>query len=58
MDFVREGGERFIRSKTVITRLAVAVFDALHEASLANFNVLIEIGSGDGEKFDPFEQRD
>jgi hypothetical protein len=57
VDFSRESGERFIWSEAVVTGFTITVLDALHEAGLTNFDVFIEIGSGDGEKLDPFEQR-
>ena len=37
--------------------LTVAVFNALHESGLADFHILVEIGTGDGKKLDPFKER-
>ena len=57
---VNFGGQRsqgLIGAKAVVTRFPVAVLDALHEAGLTDFDVFIEIGSGDGKEFDTFEQR-
>ncbi len=57
VDFGGEGGEGLVRTKSVVALLAVAVFNALHEAGLADFHILVEIGAGNGEKLDPFEER-
>jgi hypothetical protein len=50
-------GEGFVGAQAVEARLAVAVLDALQEAGLADFDVLIEVGGGDGEELDPLQQR-
>jgi len=34
---------RLVRAKSVVTLLAVAVLNALHEAGLADFHILVEI---------------
>ncbi len=54
--FVGEGVERFVGAQAVVAGLAIAVFNALHEAGLADFNVLVEVGAGDGEELDAFEK--
>ena len=57
VDFGGEGGERLIGTKAVVALLAVAVFNALHEAGLADFHIFVKVGTGNGEKLDPFEER-
>ena len=52
-----QGGQRLVGAQAVVALLAVAVFNALHQAGLADFDILVEIGAGDGEKLDPLEQR-
>ena len=56
VDFGGEDGEGFVGAQAVVARLAVAVFNALHEAGLADFDVLVEVGAGDGEELDALEQ--
>jgi len=48
--------ERLVGAEAVKAGLAVAVFNALHEAGLADFNVFIEIVAGDGEELDALEE--
>ena len=50
-------GQGFFGAQAVVARLAVAVLNALHEAGLANFNVLVEVGAGNGQELDPLQQR-
>jgi hypothetical protein len=50
-------GEGFVGAQAVVAGLAVAVLDALHEAGLADFNVLVEVGAGNGQELDPLQQR-
>ena len=38
MDFGGEVGQGLVGAKAVVARLAVAVFNALHEAGLADFH--------------------
>ncbi len=57
MDFGGEGGEGFLGAEAVVAGLAIAVLDALHEAGLADLDVLVEVGAGDGEELDALEQR-
>ena len=57
VDFGGEDGQRLVGAQAVVARLAVAVFNALHEAGLADFDVFVEVGAGDGEELDPLEQR-
>ena len=57
MNLGGEDGQRFVGAKAVVARLAVAVFNALHEAGLADLDVLVEVGAGDGEELDALEQR-
>ena len=57
VDLGVQHGERLFGAQAVVAGLAVAVFDALHQAGLADFNVLVEIRGGDGQKLDPFQQR-
>jgi len=57
VDFGGEGGERFFRAQAIVALFAIAVFNALHEAGLADFDVFIEIGTGDGQKLHPLEKR-
>jgi hypothetical protein len=57
VNFDGELGERFVGAQAVVTWLAVAVFNALHEAGLADLDVLIEVGAGDGEELDALEHR-
>ena len=56
MDFSCESVQRFIGAKAVVARLPVTVLNALHEAGLPNFDVFVEVGAGDGQKFDAFKQ--
>ena len=56
VDFGGEGGEGLVGAEAVVAGLAVAVFDALHEAGLADFDVFVEVGAGDGEELDALEQ--
>ena len=56
VDFGGEGGEGFVGAEAVEAGLAVAVLDALHEAGLADFDVLVEVGAGDGEELDALQQ--
>ena len=56
VDFCGERGEGFVGAKAVVALLAISVLDALHEAGLADFDIFVEIGAGDGEKLDPFEE--
>ena len=56
MNFGGELGEGFFGTIAVVALFAVAVFNALHEAGLADFDVFVEIVAGDGEELDPFEQ--
>ncbi len=58
VNFGGQRGQRLVGAQAVVARLAVAVFNALHEAGLADLNVFVEVGAGDGEKLDPLEQRD
>ncbi len=57
VDLGRQDGQGLVGAVAVVALLAVAVFNALHEAGLANFNVLVEVRGGDGEKLDPLEER-
>ena len=52
-----EHGEGLVGAQAVEARLAVAVFNALHQAGLADFDVLVEVGAGDGQELDPLQQR-
>ena len=56
VDFRGENGEGFCGAKAVIAGLAVAVFDALHESGLADFDVFVEVGAGDGEELDALDE--
>ena len=56
VDFGGEGGQGLVRAKAVVALLAIAVFDALHEAGLADFHIFVEVGAGDGKKLDPLEE--
>ncbi len=49
-------GEGFVGAQAVVAGLAIAVFDALHEAGLADFDVLIEVRAGNGQEFDALQQ--
>ena len=58
-ELVNVGGEAvkgFVGTEAVEPGLAVAVFNALHEAGLADFDVLVEVGAGDGEELYAFQQ--
>ena len=57
VDFGGEGGEGLVGAEAVVALFAVAVFNALHEPGLADFDVFVEVGTGDGKKLDPFEER-
>ena len=57
VDFGGEGVEGLVGAEAVVAGLAVAVFNALHEAGLADFDVLVEVGAGDGEELDALEER-
>ena len=48
VDFGGEGGQGLVGTEAVVALFAVAVFNALHEAGLADFDVLVEVGAGDG----------
>jgi hypothetical protein len=53
-ELVDVGGEDFkglVGAKAVVSGLAIAVFNALHESGLAHLNVLVKIVGGDGEEF-------
>ena len=50
-------GQRLFGAQAVVARLAVAVFNALHQPGLADFDILIQIRSGDGQKLHPLQQR-
>ena len=52
-----EHGEGFVGAQAVVAGLAVAVLNALHEAGLADFNVFVEVGAGDGQELDALQQR-
>ncbi len=56
VDFGGEHGEGLIGAQAVVTGLAVAVLDALHEAGLAHLDVFVEVVGGDGEELDAFQQ--
>ena len=56
VDLGGEHGERLVGAQAVVARLAVAVFNALHEAGLADLDVFVEIGAGDGQELDALEQ--
>ena len=56
VDFGGEDGEGFVGAQAVVALLAVAVFNALHEAGLADFDILVEVGAGDGQELDPLQQ--
>ncbi len=49
--------EGLLRRHAIGPDLVVAVLNALHHAGDADFYELVEIGGGDGEEFDPLEQR-
>ena len=49
--------ENFAGRAAVGARLAIAVFDLLQHACQADFDELVQIAGGDGEKFHPLEQR-
>ena len=55
VDFDGKLGERFVGTQAVVAWLAVAVFNTLHQAGLADFDVLIEVGARDGEELYAFE---
>ena len=57
VDFGGESGERFVRAQAIVALFAIAVFNALHEAGLADFDIFIEIGTGDGQKLHSLEER-
>ncbi len=57
VNFGGQRGEGFVGAQAVVARFAVAVLDALQEAGLADFHVLVEVGGGDGEELDPLQQR-
>jgi hypothetical protein len=57
VDVLGEDGKRLIGAIAVVAGLAVAVFNALHEAGLADLNVLVEVVAGNGEELDAFEKR-
>jgi len=52
-----QSGKGFIGAETIVARLPIAVLDALHKAGLANLDVFVEVGPGDGQEFDSLEQR-
>src|SRR6185503_6742579 len=56
VDFGREGREGFIGAEAVVPGLSIAIFDALHQAGLADLDVLVEVGGGNGEELDPLQQ--
>jgi len=56
VDLGRESGERLVGAKAVVAGFTIPVLDALHETGLAYFDVLVEIGTGDGKKLDSFEE--
>ena len=56
VDFGGQRGQGFVGAQPVVARLAVAVFDALHEAGLADFDVFVEVAAGDGQELDPLQQ--
>ena len=58
VNFGGEHGQGLVGAQAVVARLAVAVFNALHEAGLADLDVFVEVVAGDGEEFDPLQQRD
>ena len=55
--FFRQRIQGLLRRHQVWTRLVVAVFNALQNSGDANLKELIQIAGGDGEKFDPLQQR-
>ena len=55
--FGGESLEGLVWTESVIAGFAISVLDALHEASLANFDVFIEVGGGDCQELDALEQR-
>jgi hypothetical protein len=57
VDFGRERREGFVRAKSVIALLAVAVLNALHEAGLTDLDIFIQVGARDSKKLDPLEER-
>ena len=57
MNLGSQHGQRFVGAQAVVTRLAIAVFNALHEAGLADFDVLVEVGAGNRQELDPLQQR-
>ena len=57
VDFGGESGQGFVGAKAVKALLAISILDALHEAGLADFNIFIEIGAGNGQKFYALKER-
>src|SRR4029079_4823662 len=57
VDFSCQCGKGFVRAETVVTRFAIAVLDALHEAGLGYCDIFCQVGSGNGKELNPFEQR-
>jgi hypothetical protein len=49
--------ERFGGAQPVVAGLAVAVFNALHQAGLADLHVFIEVRAGNGQELHAFQQR-
>ena len=59
-EFVGQLGEDislFDQCQAVGTGFIEAVFDLLHQCRYADFEKLVEIAGGDGEKLQPFQQR-
>ncbi len=56
VNFGSEDGKGLVRAQAVVAGFAVAVFNALQQAGLADFNVFVEVGAGDGQEFDALQQ--
>jgi hypothetical protein len=52
-----EHGKGIGGTETVVTGLAVAILNALHEASLTDLDVFVEVGGGDGKELDALKER-
>ena len=57
VDFSGQRSQGFVGPEAVVSWLAVAVFNALHQAGLANLDIFIQVAAGDGEELDSLQQR-
>ena len=53
----RQLGQRFGWAQAVKARPTRAILNALHQAGLADLNLLIQVRAGNGQELDPLQQR-